>query len=98
MTTLLDLIDQLDLAVTRADGVAADDEIERALGVAKQARLRRGFIGDELVIALAGGTGSGKSSVLNAIAGAEIATVSRIRPHTDDPLAWIPESSGPGLN
>lgn len=97
MTTLLDLIEQLDLAVTRAEGVALGDEIEVALGVARRSRLRRGFIGDELVIAIAGGTGSGKSSVLNAIAGAEIAATSSIRPHTDDPLAWIPESSGPGL-
>jgi tRNA U34 5-carboxymethylaminomethyl modifying GTPase MnmE/TrmE len=97
MTTLLDLIDQLDLAATRAEGVASVDEIRRAAGVARTARLRRGFIGDELVIAIAGGTGSGKSSILNAVAGAEIATVSRIRPHTDLPLAWIPEASGPGL-
>lgn len=97
MNVLLDLIDELDLAVSRAEGVASGAEIDTASSIAKRARVRRGFSGDELVIAIAGGTGSGKSSVLNAVAGAEIAPVSPVRPHTDVPLAWIPDTAGPGL-
>ena len=56
-------------------------------------RNRLGYKGRTLVVALAGGTGSGKSSLLNAIAGEAVASVSRLRPHTDEPMAWIPEDA-----
>jgi GTP-binding protein EngB required for normal cell division len=50
-----------------------------------------------VVVALAGGTGSGKSSLLNAIAGEEVAETGAIRPVTSRPLAWIPADPEPGL-
>ena len=97
MTDVTVLLDDFDLVAAQADGVADPGEVEAAAEAAKALRQRSGFIGDTLVVALAGGTGSGKSSVLNAIAGAEIASVSPVRPHTDFPLAWVPTDAGPGL-
>lgn len=97
MTDVVVLLDDFDLVAARASGVANPAEVEAAAEAAKALRRRSGFIGDTLVVALAGGTGSGKSSVLNAIAGADIASVSPVRPHTDFPLAWIPSDAGPGL-
>ncbi|NNF62971.1 MAG: ATP-binding protein, partial [Acidimicrobiia bacterium] len=97
MTDVTMLLDDFDLVAARADGVADPGEVQAAAEAAKALRQRSGFIGDTLVVALAGGTGSGKSSVLNAFAGAEIASVSPVRPHTDFPLAWIPSDAGPGL-
>lgn len=97
MTDVTVLLDDFDLVAAQADGVADPGEVQAAAEAAKALRQRSGFIGDTLVVALAGGTGSGKSSVLNAIAGVEIASVSPVRPHTDFPLAWVPSDAGPGL-
>ena len=41
-------------------------------------------------MALAGGTGVGKSSVLNALAGTEVSPARATRPTTDSPVAWVP--------
>ncbi|MGI9649496.1 MAG: GTPase, partial [Acidimicrobiia bacterium] len=87
----------LDLAIGRAEGIAADEDIKAATSVATHVRDRRGFLGDTLVIALAGGTGSGKSSLLNAIAGSRIAETGVLRPTTEEALAWIPVDPEPGL-
>ncbi len=58
---------------------------------------RTGYLGQEVVVALVGGTGSGKSSLLNAMAGEPVAPVGVIRPTTSEPLAWIPRRADPGL-
>lgn len=58
---------------------------------------RLGYLGEEVVIALVGGTGSGKSSLLNAIAGEVVSPPGVIRPTTSRPLAWIPRRADPGL-
>lgn len=89
MRSLDELLDLLDLAVARGDRVASPAELRRAAEVAVHARSRGSFLGDVLVVAIAGGTGSGKSSLLNALAGASVAPVSALRPHTDEPLAWV---------
>ncbi|MDH5372439.1 MAG: 50S ribosome-binding GTPase, partial [Acidimicrobiia bacterium] len=44
-----------------------------------------------------GGTGSGKSSLLNALAGEEISPTGVVRPTTEQPLAWMPANPEPGL-
>ncbi len=90
MADLLDLVDLLDLAVARAAGVTPSVDREAAASVAAAQRRRRDYLGSSIVVAIAGGTGSGKSSVLNALAGREIASTSTIRPHTDEPMAWAP--------
>jgi len=48
-----------------------------------------------LTIGLLGGTGVGKSSVMNALAGSEIASASHRRPHTDRVLIYTHEETGP---
>ena len=62
------------------------------------ARVRHGHLGNAVVAALVGGTGSGKSSLLNAIAGTEVAQAGVLRPTTDQPTAWVPRSGGVPLD
>ena len=47
-----------------------------------------------LTIGLLGGTGVGKSTLMNALAGAEIASASHRRPHTDRVLIYSHEETG----
>lgn len=58
---------------------------------------RLGHLGDSIVVALAGGTGSGKSSLLNALAGTRVVEAGVLRPTTDHPVAWAPRGAEPGL-
>jgi 50S ribosome-binding GTPase len=61
--------------------------------VLEDARARLGFTGSTYVLALVGGTGVGKSSLLNALAGADVSLASARRPTTDAPVAWVPASA-----
>jgi GTP-binding protein EngB required for normal cell division len=56
--------------------------------------------GEHTVIALAGSTGSGKSSLFNAMIGLDLAPVGVRRPTTSHPLAcvWGPAGAGPLLD
>ena len=76
-------------ADARELGLAAADRADLALG---RARERIGFPGDAYVLVLAGGTGVGKSSILNALAGREVSAVRAVRPTTERPIAWVAES------
>ena len=58
--------------------------------MAERIARRSGFGGPVYVMALAGGTGVGKSSVLNALAGREVSPARAVRPTTDAPVAWVP--------
>ena len=58
---------------------------------------RLGFPAETYVLALVGGTGVGKSSLLNALAGTSVSDASARRPTTAHPLAWVPRSSRPDL-
>ena len=58
---------------------------------------RLGFPAETYVLALVGGTGVGKSSLLNALAGSPVSDASARRPTTAHPLAWVPRSSRPDL-
>ena len=97
MPDLRDLIDRFDRLVASADGLVAESALESAARVGRRARDRRGFLGDTVVVALAGGTGSGKSSLINALAGEVVAESGAQRPTTFEPLAWIPSNPEPGL-
>ncbi|OLC54843.1 MAG: hypothetical protein AUH85_10730, partial [Chloroflexi bacterium 13_1_40CM_4_68_4] len=81
-------LERLDEAVdaARSLGLPVDD----ATAVAERARTRLGLGGDAYVVALVGGTGVGKSSLLNALAGEEVTAASARRPTTDQAVAWIP--------
>ena len=58
------------------------------------ARARLGFPSSAYVLALAGGTGVGKSTLLNAIAGEKVSAAGARRPTTSDAVAWVPRSRG----
>jgi GTP-binding protein EngB required for normal cell division len=81
---LSDLEETLALATDRldADTVAAGREVLDKV----EARLANGP--GSVVVALAGGTGSGKSSLFNALAGAPLTRTGVVRPVTDEVTAW----------
>lgn len=95
---IVEVLDAVDRVAASAAGVVSDASAGRAERTAVDLRKRRAHQGVALVAALAGGTGTGKSSLLNAIAGERVASVSALRPHTGRPLAWIPERRGPGID
>lgn len=97
MRDVPELLDAIDLVVARASGVVPADLLKEAEQYANDIRERRGFLGETLVLAVAGGTGTGKSSLVNALAGEIITSVSVLRPHTDEPFAVIPENPEPAV-
>jgi len=84
-------------ALEVAAGIVPEDDLAPVAELARAAEKRHGFLGETVVVALAGGTGSGKSSLLNALAGADVSPVGAVRPTTAEPLAWIPANPEPGL-
>lgn len=67
----------------------------RAESVVAKTTARTGIVGGHTVVALAGATGSGKSSIFNALVGSTVATVGARRPTTSRPTAavWGGESA-----
>jgi GTP-binding protein EngB required for normal cell division len=87
--TLERRIDRLAAAAAAVRGIGLVDEADLADEVVERAGRRAGFPGSTYVLALAGGTGVGKSSLLNALAGHTVSAVRAIRPTTDAPIAWL---------
>jgi GTP-binding protein EngB required for normal cell division len=83
-------LERLDEAIQAAATLGIPTADESA--VLQTARQRLGFPSDAYVLALAGGTGVGKSSLLNALAGREVSRASVRRPTTGHPVAWIPRA------
>ncbi len=81
-------LDHLDEAIAAASELGLD--ATSATNVRETARTRLGFPSDAYVLALAGGTGVGKSTLLNAIAGQAVSPASSKRPTTAEPVAWVP--------
>ncbi|MEO8245572.1 MAG: GTPase [Chloroflexota bacterium] len=79
----------LRVAATAIRSIGLEDPAIAAESVARRVDQRAGFGGTAYVMALAGGTGVGKSSLLNALAGHTVSAVRAIRPTTDEPLAWL---------
>lgn len=98
LTALARLI-QIGAARAGPDGFDAAllEEAEELLARAG-ARLR--LSAEHTVVALAGGTGSGKSALFNALAGAELSPVGVTRPMTSAPHAcvWRMDGAGPLLD
>lgn len=90
-------LDLLDLAVGQVADLVGDEVVRPYAESVAAVRRRIGFLGDSVVIALVGGTGSGKSSLLNSLAGEPVAPTGVKRPTTESPLAWIPANPEPGL-
>lgn len=78
----------LDRAIAAAERLGLD--ATRARGVRETIAERGGYPGDLYVLALAGGTGVGKSSLLNALAGETVSAAGARRPTTSRPVAWVP--------
>ncbi|MDP9275606.1 MAG: 50S ribosome-binding GTPase [Chloroflexota bacterium] len=89
--TLSASLSALDDAVDAATALELDTS--RARRVLADARQRLGFEGSAYVLAFVGGTGVGKSSLLNALAGADVSAASARRPTTGAPVAWVAESA-----
>ena len=70
-----------------------DLDTARARRVLGDARQRLGFAGSAYVLAFVGGTGVGKSSLLNSLAGGVVSAASARRPTTAAPVAWVAESA-----
>ena len=79
------LSEAADLAQGRLD----DDDVGAARAVVQRAGHRLGLGLETTVVALAGPTGAGKSTLFNSLAGAELVTSGRIRPTTSAPTAAI---------
>ncbi|MDF2706628.1 MAG: transporter, partial [Nonomuraea muscovyensis] len=69
-------------AATLAEGRLPGEAVAGARAVAERAGARRSLSVEHTVAALAGATGSGKSSLFNALAGADVAAVGVTRPTT----------------
>lgn len=67
------------------DGTA----VEQARRVLDHAQERSAIAGDHTVVALAGATGSGKSSLFNALVGVQVAAIGARRPTTAKPTAAV---------
>ena len=83
-----------------AEGVLPETALEDVFRLLERASSRRSLSADHTVVGFFGATGSGKSSLFNAVSGAEIATAAARRPTTSEPLAgvWGAEGSEPLLD
>lgn len=82
-------IEGLRQAAAGARGRLPDDVVDRAEEAVAQATQRLGLAGSHTVVALAGATGSGKSSTFNAIIGMEFSAVGVRRPTTSWTLSCV---------
>lgn len=91
------LVASLERSISIASEFLDHDALAPHAEVTQRTRNRVGYLGESVVVALAGGTGSGKSSLLNAIAGEVVAAAGVVRPTTSQALAWLPHNPEPGL-
>jgi GTP-binding protein EngB required for normal cell division len=92
---LVDHLRALTEAVRLCEGRVDSDVLHEAQRVVDQADRRLAISGSATVVALAGATGSGKSSIFNALSGTTLATVGVRRPTTAHAMAtsWGEESA-----
>ncbi|MGH3509645.1 MAG: GTPase [Nocardioidaceae bacterium] len=93
---MADRIDGLAEAGRSARGWLDDTLVDEAQGVAERAGSRLRLSGDHTVVALAGATGSGKSSTFNALTGVDLAPVGVRRPTTSWTMACAWGADGAG--
>ena len=84
-------------AVEAGRGVVDDAALATASSLVTRAGERLGHGVEHTVVALAGATGSGKSSLFNAIAGSDLSTVGVRRPTTSVTSACVWGEGGDGL-
>ncbi|MEO5778224.1 MAG: GTPase [Arthrobacter oryzae] len=83
-----------------AAGALPEEALDEVLEVLDRASSRRSLSAAHTVVGFFGATGSGKSSLFNAVSGAEIATAAARRPTTAEPQAgiWGADDSEPLLD
>jgi GTPase Era involved in 16S rRNA processing len=88
-------LDALDRLIAAAEGRVDPARLERARELSSRAGQRLKLSADHTVVAFAGATGSGKSSLFNAISGLELSAVGLRRPTTGTAHAciWGPEGA-----
>jgi GTPase Era involved in 16S rRNA processing len=93
-------LESLNEARELAEGVLPDEELQSVYDVLERAASRRSLSAGHTVVGFFGATGSGKSSLFNAVSGSELATATARRPTTSEPLAgvWGEDGSGPLLD
>ncbi|KAF2414983.1 hypothetical protein B1729_01530 [Microbacterium sp. B35-04] len=92
-TTLSQRAEDLRVAADAAEGRIADEVIAAARLALQRAGERSQLSAEHTVVALAGATGTGKSTLFNLLTGADLARTSQQRPTTAFPVAAIAESS-----
>ncbi|MBO0900848.1 50S ribosome-binding GTPase [Cellulomonas sp. zg-ZUI22] len=98
--TLDERLDALSAALDAGGERLPEPLVARTRDVLDRVRERAGLSAEHTVVALAGATGSGKSSLFNALVGDELAATGVQRPTTSHPLAVVvgedPDGTGPG--
>ncbi|MEV4104877.1 GTPase [Nonomuraea sp. NPDC049649] len=89
-------LDALVEAASLGEGRVASETVAAARAVAERAGVRRRLSVEHTVVALAGATGSGKSSLFNVIAGEGLAAVGVTRPTTATAQAALWDGAGAG--
>jgi GTP-binding protein EngB required for normal cell division len=94
------LVESLARAVAIAEGRMEGEPVTAAAAAAARAEGRLGHGTDRTVVALLGATGSGKSSLFNALLGREVAVTGVRRPTTNHTSAavWGGDDAGPLLD
>ena len=89
------LLGALSEAAELGAGRIPEDELEAVRRIAASASERRALSAEHTVVGFFGATGSGKSSLMNALAGEAVATTHVRRPTTSVPLAavWNPKGA-----
>ena len=86
---LLQRVEQLEQAVERGGQAIGPDTVARVREILDGVRERLALGVDHTIVALMGGTGSGKSSLFNTIAGLQFAEVGVQRPTTAEVTACV---------
>ncbi len=99
-TDVLTKIEALEDAAEAGRGRLDQVVLSEATQIVDRARQRLRMSGDLTVVALAGATGSGKSSLFNSLTGLDLAAIGTRRPTSSMPLAcvWGEEPAGEVLN
>ncbi|BCW48865.1 hypothetical protein StoSoilB13_12070 [Arthrobacter sp. StoSoilB13] len=93
-------LEALNTARELAEGVLPEQDLQSVYEVLERATSRRSLSAGHTVVGFFGATGSGKSSLFNAVSSSNLATAAARRPTTSAPLAgiWGEEGSGPLLD
>ncbi|MGO1567551.1 MAG: dynamin family protein [Brachybacterium sp.] len=91
---LIERIEALGRAADALDGIAPSADITTARELLERVDRRRALSAEHTVIGLFGATGSGKSSLVNALVGKEISNAAVRRPTTAVPVAAVVGAAG----